>query len=87
MNDQNVKKATLEVVSQINGIQRGDNTIVALSKKNVLNTADIMVLFNISERSVARWRTKRKLKFIKPGRYYYLWDDILLLLISEYKLG
>jgi hypothetical protein len=87
MHDQNVKKATLEAVSQINGIQRGDNTIVALSKKNVLNTADIMMLFNISERSVARWRKKRKLKFIKPGRYYYLWDDILLLLISEYNLG
>ena len=86
MNEKNVKKVVLDSVSQINGIQQGDNTIVAMSKKNILTTADIMMLFNISERSVERWRNKRKLKFIKPGRYYYLWDDVLPLLISEYKL-
>lgn len=87
MDEKNVKKVVLDSVSQINGIRQGDNTIVALSKKNVLTTADIMMLFNICERSVARWRNKRKLKFIKPGRYYYLWDDVLPLLISEYKLS
>jgi len=87
MNEDHVKKLVLETVLQINSIQQGDNTIAALSKKNLLNTADIIMLFKISERSVERWRKNGKLKFIKLGRYYYLWDDILPLLISEYKIA
>ena len=87
MNEDHVKKLVLETVLQINSIQQGDNTIAALSKKNLLNTADIIMLFKISERSVERWRKNGKLKFIKLGRYNYLWDDILPLLISEYKIA
>ena len=86
MNEREIRKIVLEGVNQVNGLQGGDKTITALSRKGVLNTADIRTLFSICERTVERWRKKRKLKYIKPGRYYYLWHDVLPLLISEFHI-
>ena len=63
------------------------NTLAECKARGILDTSDIMLLFNNSERTIERWRKKNIIKFKKiKGRYYYKWTDIYTLLDGGYQL-
>lgn len=49
--------------------------------KELLDTADLKLLFSNSERTIQRWRKEGKLKFVNiAGSIYYHFEDVMLLL-------
>lgn len=55
-----------------------------MARKNRLNTKDLMLLFNVSERTLQRWRNTSKLKPVRYcGELTYLWPDVIKVFCSE----
>jgi len=71
----------LAMMTQNKNNQDYANLLEKFQAKGILDTSDIMMLFNNSERTVERWRNKKILKSKKiKGRCYYKWTDIFPLL-------
>lgn len=78
MDEEIVSKVVMGVLQQLKNNQHTLDLITSIGKKEILTGADLMALFNVSERTVQRWRKKGKLKALNVnGRYYYRWEDVV----------
>lgn len=88
MDKKSIKVIVAEILQDLElaNTRKGRIKMLAeMAEKDLLDTNDLMILFNVGERTIQRWRKKRLIKYIcHCGRYYYLWDDVLPLLISGY---
>jgi len=61
-----------------------ESQLLSLSKKKLLNTGDMMLLFHNSRRSIERWRKKGILPHVIISRnIYFIWEDVLPMLKSK----
>lgn len=88
MDIKSIKGVVAEILQDLElaNTRKGHGKMLAeMAKKDLLDTNDLMILFNVGERTIQRWRKKRLIRYISHcGRYYYLWDDVLPLIISGY---
>lgn len=61
---------------------RPDNgKLKKIREKEVLDSSDMTILFQICAKTLYRWRKNSIIKFRKvSGKYYFLWVDVLPLL-------
>lgn len=76
-----------EFITKLEGILKSllqlkeTNWLQIRKPKELLNTADLTLLFNNTERTIQRWRKSGQLKCVKiSGSVYYHFEDVLLLL-------
>jgi len=83
----NVMKQILEAIIYTKQLDKYDLLVMEMSKKPLLDTADLMLLFQNSERTISRWRTEGVVEFAKVnGSSYYKFTELLPLLKSREKM-
>ncbi|SDZ84734.1 MerR family transcriptional regulator [Pedobacter hartonius] len=83
MKKNNSKKLdkVLERLLTLTDTQLTREKLIGLSKKELLTTSDFAILFAICTKTVARWREKEKISYVRLSRrYYYFWTDVVALL-------
>lgn len=71
----------LEKLAEMNELELTRQELISLTKKPILTNSDLTILFHISRKTAWRWREKEVIRYIRiSNRYYYRWDDVLLLL-------
>lgn len=77
MDDENTNKLLIDFLRRLNGEKDTVKPLTNIGTKELLNTSDVMALFNVCERTVQRWRKKGKIKKVNIcGRYYYHQEDV-----------
>ena len=81
-----VMKQILDAIIYTKQLDKYDLLVMEMSKKPLLDTADMMILFQNSERSISRWRTDGIVEFTNVnGSCYYKFAELLPLLKSKEK--
>lgn len=74
----------LDVLLKLRTDDAASNQLLKITKKRILDTSDMLIIFQVCSRTMDRWRQKKLFNFSKiSGKYYYLWDDIVPLLQSR----
>ena len=82
----NVMKQILEAIIYARQLDKYDLLVMEMSKKPLLDTADMMLLFQSSERTIARWRADDIIAYSEvSGSCYYKFAELLPLLKSKEK--
>lgn len=66
-------------IYRLNGDQNTVDLLTSIGTKKLLNTSDLMLLFNVSERTVRGRRKEGRIKSVRKvcDRYYYYWEDVI----------
>jgi hypothetical protein len=65
---------------------KGRSQLKTIGKKELLDTSDMIILFQVEPKTLYRWRKKCLLKFVKiSGKCFYLWNDVLSILESRFQ--
>ncbi|MCX2483746.1 hypothetical protein [Pedobacter sp. MR2016-24] len=81
-----VMKQILDVMIYTKQLDKYDLLVMEISKKPLLDTADVMLLFQNSERTIARWRADGIIDYTDVnGSCYYKFTELLPLLNSREK--
>jgi hypothetical protein len=71
----------LEKLSEMNELELTRKELINLTKRPILTNSDLTILFNISRKTAWRWRRNNTIPYITiSNRYFYRWDDVLILL-------
>lgn len=74
----------LDTLLKLRAASESDNKLLKITKKAILDTSDMLIIFQVSPKTMERWRKKYIFHFSKvAGKYYYLWEDIAPLLQSK----
>jgi len=80
MNDEHLARLRRiqESLLKLRAASKSINQLKEACEKVLLDTADILVIFQISDKTAERWRKKRILKHDKiSGKNIYSWASIL----------
>lgn len=65
---------------------KGHSKLKTLGKKELLDSSDMLILFQVRPETLYRWRKKCLLKFVKiSGKCFYLWNDVLSILERKFQ--
>lgn len=71
----------LAALIELSEDDKGHSKLKNLGKKELLDSSDMLILFQISPETLYRWRKKCALKFVKiSGKCFYLWNDVVSVL-------
>lgn len=86
MNNENSMKldGCIDVLLKLRAEEANSNQLLKITKKSILDTSDMLIIFQVSPKTMERWRKQDLFVFAKiSGKYYYVWDDIAPLLRSR----
>jgi hypothetical protein len=73
-------KLILRHLKEIKASSVTQKKLLELTKKTVLDTTDVALIFNRSNQTIHIWRRKKEIAYKRiNGRYFYTWDSILAL--------
>ena len=79
MNDENSMKLDecIDVLLKLRAEEANSNQLLKITKKSILDTSDMLIIFQVSPKTMERWRKQDLFNFAKiSGKNYYVWDDI-----------